>query len=80
MTARTVTDHDYTMIKLCYIVALLGDVRDVLFGHLMTRVTDPIVGRCVWKCTACGKTHKGKNVIRDHIEVKIGYNGQFSIK
>jgi len=45
------------------------DVRDALFGHLMTRTVDPALGRSVWKCTACGKMHKGKNVIRDHIEV-----------
>ena len=47
----------------------IGDFRDSIMGHMMTREYDHDFGGNVWRCAVCGKTHKSKSLIRDHVEV-----------
>lgn len=48
----------------------LGDFRDSLLGHMMSKEFRAELGGNVWKCTVCSKEHKSKTLIRDHVEVK----------
>jgi len=47
-----------------------GDFRDSIMGHMMTREYDHDFGGNVWRCAVCGKTHKSKSLIRDHVEAQ----------
>ena len=49
-----------------------GDFRDSLLGHLMAKVFRQEAGGNLWQCTECGKEHKSKTLIRDHVEVSHG--------
>jgi len=47
-----------------------GDFRDSIMGHMMEKKYDEYFGSNVWSCTVCGKSHKSKSLIRDHVEAQ----------
>jgi len=42
----------------------------------MAKVFRQEAGGNLWQCTECGKEHKSKTLIRDHVEVSHGVKGR----